>query len=1107
MDGTFRMTDWPLGLFLCVLLVAAACCIPLCAQDQPGPEPPSPPSATDPEKLDPSLLDLFGEFQSIILLFSKSKLVLPDGVYIPIKLWEEMQRRLQAFERPVEGSISQLEIRGTVTEDHAKLTVMVQVTTKNPEGAVVDLKMPEAQLTAATDEHGRWPLIEKHAGGHRLQIDREGASTYTLEMFVDTTEWAPGEPQLTLTLPGASVKNAVLTSPKELLEVVDTQTSQKLPVSDRKTIEIRLRSDDSLHIAWRNVAGKAARGDFSAYSVDGTISVTVMQSAVQTNARLTIQAPSASGEWAFQLPLGEQIRSLDAEHAGRTLSPDELKYDIEPRRDQDYSRLLLRFAQPISGELQLTMLSDHPRAANERELQIGRLSMESASLQSGRVLVSTGPNLRLIGAKPDRTLRRIAVAQLEPELQRYLPSRVFQYFAQPLQLTVEVENAQPVVRASVDHSLMLTTENAILDSRFDVAIRGAPIQELRVQVPAAMTDFSVTPLNAVELAGQPLPEKSAEMKILPISIVEPTNRELTLTLRGVLPVKVGESNVLRLPVPVQESRKSTGTLTVSLAPNVRPILDKKSTKNLRQELMEDRNQPAEEVWWVFRQLQGPAQLGFRLERLPQQVGASIESEIRRGESAIAVATTIRLRAAHEPLENVVLRFPEGLQDVQVSGNRLLTEGVPTVDVVSFPLANPVETCEVHVQYRFPTSGPGLDKVRLPLVLPEYATIQSYKGNIWSEVDVRAVVPPPWESGPPAPDPVLRSSARPTLVVRCENPPSHLDLRFEPTATLASLVVPRLLVEEVLTAGGRRQGIVHFLVTDHRDRALTLRLPEGCRLLRVRVDGELALRIPHEGGGYRIRLPAAHRAFALQVVYACSSRRSLGSWNTLFLETPQIEEDAAIGEIRWLLRADEDRLLISTSAAIQSESQWQFRGFLGPPTCQWDRASAMRWLKSGQPDVVWGETELQHEGIGRLWAFTAWGDADRLQLWCVREPYWVLLCSGLCLVIGLVLSRSRTGTILRASAATLILTAALIAVVPTLARWVWLGAQWGIFLTALAILGRVIALGRQQRSLYRLGPSPADSRASLSVPSLIRRIQPAEEAPPPSASFGTTIDQR
>jgi len=105
------------------------------------------------------------------------------------------------------------------------------------------------------------------------------------------------------------------------------------------------------------------------------------------------------------------------------------------------------------------------------------------------------------------------VSQLEPELQRTLPARVFQYHAQPLRLAVEVEDAPPLVRASVDHSLTLSSKRP---HSLPVQLRGAgaPIQELRVQVPAAMTDIDVTPVNVVELTGELHPDQSVDTKVL-----------------------------------------------------------------------------------------------------------------------------------------------------------------------------------------------------------------------------------------------------------------------------------------------------------------------------------------------------------------------------------------------------------------------------------------------------------------------------------------------------------------------------------------------------------------------------------------------------------------
>jgi len=64
--------------------------------------------------------------------------------------------------------------------------------------------------------------------------------------------------------------------------------------------------------------------------------------------------------------------------------------------------------------------------------------------------------------------------------------------------------------------------------------------------------------------------------------VGPANGELALTLQG-LAGAAGQQQYRAIADGGARSKKSVGTLTVSLTPNVRPLLDKTDTKNLRQE--------------------------------------------------------------------------------------------------------------------------------------------------------------------------------------------------------------------------------------------------------------------------------------------------------------------------------------------------------------------------------------------------------------------------------------------------------------------------------------------------------------------------------------------
>ena len=138
---------------------------------------------------------------------------------------------------------------------------------------------------------------------------------------------------------------------------------------------------------------------------------------------------------------------------------------------------------------------------------------------------------------------------------------------------------------------------------------------------------------------------------------------------------------------------------------------------------------------------------------------------------------------------------------------------------------------------------------------------------------------------------------------------------------------------------------------------------------------------------------------------------------------------------------------------------------------------------------------------RTWSFDSPGVAASLRLLNAHQPFWILLCSGGVLALGLAVSRSSIGRQLQWLVAFLCLVLLLWAVAPDWVAWFWFGAQWGLFLAVAAIVARGVAI-RYRRRRYSL---PAASRAKdVGVSSsLIRRLQPQPKES--VGQYGSTMD--
>jgi hypothetical protein len=278
-------------------------------------------------------------------------------------------------------------------------------------------------------------------------------------------------------------------------------------------------------------------------------------------------------------------------------------------------------------------------------------------------------------------------------------------------------------------------------------------------------------------------------------------------------------------------------------------------------------------------------------------------------------------------------------------------------------------------------------------------------------------------------------------------------------------------------------------------------PAGCRILEVSIDGEPASIAP-EQSGLRVRLPAGDRAFSFEMIYDAAIERLPGAVGALSLETPHIVGETAVEEVLWLIRTSQDRLLIRQGGESAGDVVWKFRGVLSAPTAGASASNADEWLSAGDATLRWSTAAVGSPDVGgKLWVFQDRENGDRLSIWSIREPLWILFWSGLSLMIGMALAAAGPKIRQLLAIPTGLTVLGLWALAPQWGLWIWFGAQWGVYLAVATIaMGRWIA--RRRRSLFDPTRFASGSkRLSISSSSLLRR--------PPTAGvhnpIGSTID--
>lgn len=897
------------------------------------------------------------------------------------------------------------------------------------------------------DTNGNGPV----EGGFEIRIDRAGNYECTLTFQLDV-ESSPLESSLQLTLPTATLTRARLRSEQPLLVVRRTGTNEGVSLSpDRLSADLSIRPGEDLALQFR-VASSSTSAAVS--SADARIYLRLGDDSLDTETVFDLDAPREVTELAF-VTVGEEALQVLPLQKG-----EPLPHDVQSARvGEGETRTVVRFARSVVGPFQVRLTSRRRRSEESSPLVVTSPVLEGVSRQTGTFLLSWTPNL-WVRSKPGGNLRRVALSELGPEAGGSAVRQAYRFSSVPATIEMTVEPAQPVVSATATSDLTIATDVGRLTTRFTLRVRGAEADSFLLSVPTTMVDLEAEPANLVRLVERPAAEGSTRRPVL-VKLSEPIeDSEVQVTLRGNVPLRGVGPFQIELP-SVEPERLSKGSLTVRIASNVRPILDETTTEYLRREPMPEDDVVDPPAYWYFRRLPGRARLGLSIEPLRGQVEAFVETELRRLGDGLEGRTFLRFQSRRTPFDEVTVQIPEGLEEIKLSGD-LLSEDVPArPGAIPLRLRNPATSCEVRVDFRRPMDSTQQHQVDVPLILPRGVVIAGLSARVYCDRGWRAQVGPPWSGREPAPGPVVSSGERPVLDVRplsLEQPPDRLTLQFQPTVMLATVVMPRVLVEESLTPDGGRWGHKRWLISKHRLRDVRIRFPAGSRQRQVFVDGQPVEAVAGDEGVWRVRLPAADAPCTLEVEYDFPPRTGVGVWQVRDFASPQIVEDGAVEEVRWIFHAGTDRLLMPLSSVIAVDEPWDWFGF-SPSRAAEQLSSTRAWIEAADAGLSWSD-QISSQSGGRPWQFHAFNADGPVQLISIRESFWVLICSGSCLILLLGIATLEPRTQVWLAVSFILVLVGLLAIVPEAVGWVWIGGRWGLLLGAIALAGHYLWRSRR-----------------------------------------------
>ena len=366
---------------------------------------------------------------------------------------------------------------------------------------------------------------------------------------------------------------------------------------------------------------------------------------------------------------------------------------------------------------------------------------------------------------------------------------------------------------------------------------------------------------------------------------------------------------------------------------------------------------------------------------------------------------------------VQLRIPENVENVQViSGGGRLPESFNKKRNKTTHVTIPVEPgAKLVLEYDFIL--PPLDKIKpsaqgniesppfeVPLVWPEQATRVETKLRLWcdtntlpilTETQVADVV---WQDL--GTEMVATADRLPRRVLSSSQIDAPLWLRLEITPPDREAVVERTLVQVAVDEEGTEHYRVRFLLTELNTRTLKLKLPFPLASVAQITLGQKRVQwhLVENGSVAQItNLPAlAAPSAILEVTYQLprDHLRNEGYFQT-GLHAPEFVGKVIVQQVRWQVSFPNGVLPLVVGENSSSLQHWAWRDWLLTPQSALTSLQLEQWLTAPPSDDPPVTPSL----------VLARNTLEPLYLVRIPQYFWLGLCSGLVLLVGLGINSS------------------------------------------------------------------------------------------------------
>jgi hypothetical protein len=590
----------------------------------------------------------------------------------------------------------------------------------------------------------------------------------------------------------------------------------------------------------------------------------------------------------------------------------------------------------------------------------------------------------------------------------------FAYDGLPASLPLRVRPRRSRVVIEPEYRYDVGGTRVTLDARFRVAVRGAPINGIALELDPEWVIEESGPAGAVDVAGV-----TAEEGRVTIPFTQSLAGDAIVDLRASRSLAKDADDVAwRLPVVV------TSRSDIELLPDAAAV-----TGLVRQTASAAPLSDADRTALVYRLDAAEGAFAAARRFLPRRIEAAVSVQATIGAAEVLVGQSIRLDVLHVPLELVELAVPRPIADAgfEVRLDETLLDATPAVGdagdeagaaVFRVILPKPLLGAgELVVRHRLPVPEVPPEAtvpLDLPLVVPLAAAVSRQVATVAADesltVGIRGDA---WRRDVGS---AAGSGGRVqtwTAVTRQAALPLALSTRRSDTAR--TVVVEAAWLRTRLLPGSR-EDVATYVVSGVTG-PIACTLPAGAAAAAARTTHEVMLGgtivrdAMRPGGVVVIEPPEADPRRRWRIDIRSVTPRDSG-WpgiaarfglpDPIELAAPTFAAPTSERRFYWTILARGDERVVGVPAAWNSQQVWEPAGFgwrQRPAVTEADLASWIAAAADG--DAERGPPVSREPPLtGRLFAFSGLGPPAPVVAWLVPDWLILLVSSGASLALGL-----------------------------------------------------------------------------------------------------------